>query len=195
VVRQILDLPPHPQVPPPGEGQGQRRLDLVVEAANREDTRPLRGVRRLVARPDILRRRLLGIEELAGAGRRGSGSRRSRRSRRSRGRGRTRHCGHVTDALCRSGDLYLATGRRWQTRYDGESVGWPRPGPAQAGIVSRKVGTPQSRVLAKPVEVTRRTVPQKTNRRWRVRGAGPAQVRVKRCGKSAPATGVTPPAR
>ena len=209
VVRQILDLPPHPQVPPPGEGLGQRRLDLVVEAADREDAGPLRGVRRLVARPDILRRRLLGIEELAGAAGSGSGATKPRKGTNEALRPRyrcpvpvlryahtdthMRHSGHPV--LTTSGDPHLPTGRRWQTRYDGESAGWPRPGPAQAGIVSRKVGTPQSRVLAKPVEVTRRTVPQKTNRRWRVRGAGPAQVRVKRCGKSAPATGVTPPAR
>jgi hypothetical protein len=50
---------------------------------------------------------------------------------------------------------------------------------------SRKVGAPQSRVLAQRVGATRRTVPQRTDRRW----LETAQARVKRCGKSAPATG------
>ncbi len=56
----------------------------------------------------------------------------------------------------------------------------------------RKVGTPQDRVLAKSVEATRRKVPQKTNRQ-------PCRevqlVRVKRCGKSAPASRATGMAR
>src|SRR6202034_3277563 len=45
----------------------------------------------------------------------------------------------------------------------------------------------------RPVGATRRTVPQKGNRRWRA--SGPAQVRVKRCGKSAPASRGTSVAR
>ncbi len=43
-----------------------------------------------------------------------------------------------------------------------------------------------------PVEVTRRKVPQRTDRRWT---ALPSQARVKRCGKSAPAPGATRAAR
>ncbi len=43
VVRYVLDLAPHPQMPAAGEGLGQRRLDLVVESADRKDAGPLFG--------------------------------------------------------------------------------------------------------------------------------------------------------
>jgi hypothetical protein len=74
----MLDLPSHPQVPAPGEGLGQRRLDLVVEAPNREDAlpnlafglRPLRAGRRLVETLLIPDGRRLGVEEPAGTARR-----------------------------------------------------------------------------------------------------------------------------
>ena len=82
VVRDVLDLPAHPQVAVPGEGRAQRALDLLVEAADGEDPAALPGVplgRRERARhrrkgPALgggghLRggqRRCLGIEELVG---------------------------------------------------------------------------------------------------------------------------------
>ena len=46
-----------------------------------------------------------------------------------------------------------------------------------------------------PVGVTRRKVPQRTDRRWAGPATGRPQARVKRCGKSAPAPGVTRAAR
>ncbi len=73
VVRQVLDLPAHPQVPAPGEGLGQRRLDLVIKAADREDALPLpspglRNPRRArFTTLFILAWRRLGVEEPAGA--------------------------------------------------------------------------------------------------------------------------------
>jgi hypothetical protein len=76
VVRQVLNLPSHPQVPPPGEGLRQGGLDLVVETPNREDTgalpgasllSPLEALVNAIVSPD---RRRLGVEEPAGAARR-----------------------------------------------------------------------------------------------------------------------------
>ena len=40
VVRDVLDLPAHPQGPVPGEGPAERALDLLVEAADGEDAAP-----------------------------------------------------------------------------------------------------------------------------------------------------------
>jgi hypothetical protein len=88
---------------------------------------------------------------------------------------------------------------RRRTRYvrltlDGESVGWSRPGTTR----SRKVGTPQGRVLANGQS---RRLEGKCNRKETADGrtrpamARSSQVRVQRCGKSAPASGVTRAAR
>ena len=114
----------------PGKGQVERTFDLFVDAADGVD--PSSGPFFLVwglvpagpgleiRRGDL--RRSLGIEELTGS----AGHRR-----------------HPTDAL--SGHRHVPGGGT--IGVDGESAGWPRHGPL-SGIVSRKVGTPQSRVLA-----------------------------------------------
>ena len=44
MVRDVLDLPPHPQVAVPGKGRAQCALDLLVEAADGEDPAALPGV-------------------------------------------------------------------------------------------------------------------------------------------------------
>src|SRR6516165_7384573 len=63
----------------------------------------------------------------------------------------------------------------------------------ESGTASRKVGTPQSRVLANGQ--SGRLAGQCHRKETADGGLRPVQVRVKGCGKSAPATGVTPPAR
>jgi len=73
-----------------------------------------------------------------------------------------------------------------------------RPGdrgtdPHHAGIVSRKVGAPQGRVLANGQ--SGRPEGQCNREQTADGGPWPAQARVKRCGKSAPAPGVTRAAR
>ena len=74
----------------------------------------------------------------------------------------------------------------------GESAGWPRPGPR--GTRPRNVRTPQGRVLG---NTQSGRLAGKCHREQTADGGsfGTAQVRVKRCGKSAPAPGVTPVAR
>ena len=61
---------------------------------------------------------------------------------------------------------------------------------------SRKVGTPQGRVLVRArSERSDGTGQQRADRRWPDLLGGAAQARVKRCGKSAPASGAIPAAR
>ena len=82
----------------------------------------------------------------------------------------------------------------WQNGGDGESAGWPRPGSCLVrGTGSRKVGTPQGRVLANGQ--SGRPEGQCHREQTADGGLRPAQARVKRCGKSAPAVRVTGPAR
>ena len=79
---------------------------------------------------------------------------------------------------------------------DGESAGWSRRRSQQCrDTTSRKVGAPQGRVLANSQS---RRLAGKCHREQTADGGalrGGAQVRVKRCGKSAPAPGVTRAAR
>jgi hypothetical protein len=112
-------------------------------------------------------------------------------------------------ARCRSGTVDVEGseapgrgGRQPRRPADAASSRWPRraadaggrprilyaqprrPG-SRGGSPSRKVRTSQGRVVGNPTRGNPRESATETHRRWR--GASRAQVRVKRCGKSAPA--------
>ena len=125
VIRDVLDFASDPEVAVTGKGLVERTLDLLVDATDGVDPA---AVLRLgpagssPARRGGVLRRSLGIEELTGA----AGHRR-----------------HPTDAL--SGHLHgpvVALCPVTVSRPGGRGTG------RSCGTVSRKVGTPQSRVLA-----------------------------------------------
>ena len=128
MVRHGLDFSADPEVPIPGKSLVERAFDLLVDATDGVDAPALLRVVRLVPAgrgPDIRGgglSRSLGIEQLTGA---------------------AGHREHPTEAL--SGHPPGPGGGTIDG--DGESAGWPRRG-SHCETVSRKVGTPQSRVLA-----------------------------------------------
>ena len=125
MVGHVLDLATDPQVTVPGKGLVEGAFDLLVEAADGVDPWAIlqlgTAARGPARRGGVVGRRLR-VEELI----RTAGHRR-----------------HPTDAL--SGHHHTPGGGTIAP--DGESARWSRHGP-HCGIVSRKVGTPQSRVLA-----------------------------------------------
>ncbi len=167
VVRELGDLAAHPQAPVPGKGPGEGGLDLVVEGADGEHV----GVRVAV--------------EQRGRSRRVGHTDERRGFRIEELAGATGHCRHPTDAVrvrpTRGGRLVgtvsrpggRGPGRSWDRVEEGRDS-------TEQGAGSASRGDPQDSA---------------TERKPPMAGLAPAQVRVKRCGKSAPAAGATSSAR
>ena len=70
MIRHVLDLPPHPEVPISGKGQVERSFDLLVDATDGVDPSAVPDLLPAGRGPEIRvggLRRSLGIEELTGS--------------------------------------------------------------------------------------------------------------------------------